>query len=84
LDTLLETKFYIPVPGTNLVSRERLLRVIDEGIKAGKRLTLISAPPGYGKTTLLGEWIFEKNLSVAWLTLDEGENDQPFERSSQE
>ena len=75
MDTLLETKFYIPVPGTNLVSRERLLRVIEEGIKGGKRLTLISAPPGYGKTTLLGEWIFEKNLSVAWLTLDEGEND---------
>jgi LuxR family maltose regulon positive regulatory protein len=74
-DTLLATKFYIPPPLTSLVNRERLLNRLDEGIQQGKRLTLISAPAGYGKTTLLAEWIRQSQFAAVWLSLDEGDND---------
>jgi LuxR family maltose regulon positive regulatory protein len=74
-DTLLATKFYIPAALPNLVRRQRLLSRLDEGLKGGNRLTLISAPAGYGKTTLLGEWIRSSEFNVAWLSLDEGDND---------
>lgn len=75
LDTLLETKFHIPPPLTNIVSRGRLVSRLDAGLRQGSRLTLISAPAGYGKTTLLGEWIRRSNLTAAWLSLDVGDND---------
>jgi len=74
-DTLLATKFYIPPSLPNLVHRQRLLTRLDEGLQRGNRLTLISAPAGYGKTTLLGEWIRRSKFSVAWLSLDDGDND---------
>jgi LuxR family maltose regulon positive regulatory protein len=74
-DTLLATKFHTPPPLTNLVSRKRLLQRLDEGIRQGSRLTLISAPAGYGKTTLLGDWIRNSNRSAVWISLDEGDND---------
>jgi LuxR family maltose regulon positive regulatory protein len=74
-DTLLATKFYIPPTLKNLVSRHRLLERLDEGIRQGKKLTLISAPAGYGKTTLLAEWIRKSQFTTAWLSLDEGDND---------
>jgi len=54
---LLTTKLYIPSPRAELVSRPRLIERIDEGFRRGHRLTLISAPAGFGKTTLLSEWI---------------------------
>lgn len=75
-DTLLATKFHKPPLLANLVSRQRLLHRLDDGLRQGSRLTLISAPAGYGKTTLIGEWILESGLSAAWLSLDEGDNDQ--------
>ena len=50
--TLLHTKLYLPPPRPNLVSRPRLLQKLDRGLREGNRLTLISAPAGYGKTTL--------------------------------
>lgn len=74
-DTLLATKFHTPPPLTNLVSRKRLLQRLDEGIRQGSRLTLVSTPAGYGKTTLLGDWIRNSNQSVVWISLDEGDND---------
>ena len=74
-DTLLATKFYIPPPLTNLVNRERLLNRLDESIRHGKRLTLISAPAGYGKTTLLAEWSRQSQFAAVWLSLDKGDND---------
>jgi LuxR family maltose regulon positive regulatory protein len=74
-DTLLATKFHKPPLLSNLVSRKHLLHRLDEGLQQGSRLTLISTPAGYGKTTLLGEWIRASNLPVAWLSLDEGDND---------
>jgi LuxR family maltose regulon positive regulatory protein len=74
-DTLLATKFYIPAALPNQVIRRRLLTRLDEGLQGGNRLTLISAPAGYGKTTLLGEWIRRSRFSATWLSLDEGDND---------
>ena len=60
---LLATKLYIPPPRPNLVSRPRLIRRLDEGLRQGpgggffRKLTLLSAPAGYGKTTLVVDWL---------------------------
>ena len=51
--TILTTKLYIPPPRPNLVSRPRLVERLDEGLRLGHKLTLISAPAGSGKTTLM-------------------------------
>jgi LuxR family maltose regulon positive regulatory protein len=69
---ILTTKLYIPPPRSNLVSRPRLI----ERLNAGQhdKLTLVSAPAGFGKTTLLGEWISSSGKSFAWLSLDEDDN----------
>ncbi len=74
---LLTTKLYIPPPRPNLVPRPRLIERLNAGLH--RRLTLISAPAGFGKTTLLSEWISGKGevtppLPVAWLSLDAGDN----------
>ncbi len=58
---LLTTKLYIPPPPLpNLVERPRLVKRLDEGLRLGHRLTLVSAPAGFGKTTLLSEWIHQQ------------------------
>jgi LuxR family maltose regulon positive regulatory protein len=72
-DLLLTTKLNVPSTRANLVVRPRLLELLDEGSR--DKLTLISAPAGYGKTTLLGEWVLRSELPVGWLSLDEGDND---------
>ena len=54
---LLATKFYIPPPRHLAVPRVRLIERLNEGLLADRRLTLVSAPAGFGKTTLLSEWI---------------------------
>jgi LuxR family maltose regulon positive regulatory protein len=69
---LLATKLYIPPPRSNLVPRPRLIHQLDAG-QEGK-LTLVSAPAGFGKSTLLGEWIRSSDKAFAWLSLDEGDN----------
>jgi len=71
---LLQTKLYLAPARPNLVPRPRLIERLDEGIRSAK-LTLISAPAGSGKTTLLSEWIAAGDRSVAWLSLDKGDND---------
>jgi len=53
---LLRTKFYVPPVRSNLVPRQHLIERLDEGLRLGYRLTLVSAPAGFGKTTQLGEW----------------------------
>jgi LuxR family maltose regulon positive regulatory protein len=54
---LLTTKLYIPPVRSELVSRPRLIERLNEGPRSGRKLTLVSAPAGFGKTTLLSEWI---------------------------
>jgi LuxR family transcriptional regulator, maltose regulon positive regulatory protein len=70
---LLKTKLYIPRRRPNLVSRPHLTNRLNAGLD--KKLTLISAPPGFGKTTLLSEWIPGSPRCVTWLSLDDGDND---------
>src|SRR5215472_8981476 len=70
---ILATKLYLPPLRPNVVSRPRLLERLNEGLH--RRLTLISAPAGFGKTTLVSEWLAGGARPVAWLSLDEGEND---------
>jgi len=73
-DNLLATKVHVPPLHGNLVNRANLVARLNDGIVRGCRLTLISAPAGYGKTTLLSEWQAQVDLPVAWLTLEKGEN----------
>jgi LuxR family maltose regulon positive regulatory protein len=70
---ILATKLYIPRPRPNVVSRLRLLERLNEGLHCN--LTLISAPAGYGKTTLVSEWIAFIERPAAWLSLDEADGD---------
>ncbi len=75
---ILATKLYIPPPRSHVVLRPRLIERLDEGLR--RRLTLISAPAGFGKTTLVSEWVagcerLEPKVRVAWLSLDEGDSD---------
>ena len=70
---ILATKLYIPLPRTNVVLRPRLIERLNEGLH--RKLTLISASAGFGKTTLVSEWVAGCERPVAWLSLDEGDND---------
>ncbi len=70
---ILATKLYIPRLRPNVVSRPRLLELLNEGLH--RKLTLIAAPAGFGKTTLVSEWVEGIERPTAWLSLDEGDND---------
>lgn len=70
---ILATKLYIPRPRVGLVSRPHLIRRLSEG--ESRRLTLIAAQAGSGKTSLLSEWIPQTPHCVTWLTVDDGDND---------
>jgi len=76
-DSLLTTKLYIPSTRPKLVPRPRLIERLKEGLH--RKLTIISAPAGFGKTTLVTEWL--ENLrddaknKIAWVSLDKGDND---------
>jgi len=67
------TKLRVPPLRTKVVIRQRLLERLQEGLN--HTLTLVSAPAGFGKTTLLSEWLGEVNLKVAWLSLDDSDHD---------
>ncbi len=73
MHTLLQTKLYQPQIRGDLVSRQRLVELLDQGID--RKLILVSAPAGYGKTTLLSTWISQTDRRAAWLSLDEEDND---------
>ncbi|QBD83468.1 helix-turn-helix transcriptional regulator [Ktedonosporobacter rubrisoli] len=64
---------YLPRLRSNVVSRPRLIERLTEGLNG--KLTIISASAGFGKTTLVSQWVASIERSVAWLSLDEGEND---------
>jgi len=72
---ILATKLYIPSPRPRVVIRSLLIEWLSEGLSSGRKLTLISAPAGFGKTMLVSEWIASCERPVAWLSLDEGDND---------
>src|SRR5213082_915725 len=73
---ILATKLYIPRLRPKVVLRPRLIERLNEGLH--RKLTLISAPAGFGKTTLVSEWVAGLQVGsrqVAWLSLDEGDSD---------
>jgi LuxR family transcriptional regulator, maltose regulon positive regulatory protein len=70
---VLATKLYVPLSQPGVVLRPRLTERLNEGLH--RKLTLISAPAGSGKTTLVGEWVAGVERPAAWLSLDEGDND---------
>ena len=73
LHPLLPTKLHVPSLRTSLVSRSHLTARIRQG--AERALTLVSAPAGFGKTTLLAQWLAESGLPVVWLSLEAEDND---------
>jgi len=72
---ILRTKLYIPPQNLNCIVRSRLLLNLENGWRLRQKLLLISAPAGFGKTTLLSSWARQHEGQVAWLSLDESDND---------
>ena len=70
---VLVTKLYIPPPRPKIIARTHLIERLNEGLH--RKLTLISAPAGFGKTTLVSEWVADCERLTAWLSLDETDND---------
>ncbi|MGD8622249.1 MAG: LuxR C-terminal-related transcriptional regulator, partial [Anaerolineales bacterium] len=69
----------VPVPRGDLVRRQRLIDLLQDDLLVersfGRKLTVISAPAGYGKTTLISQWLTEAPCPISWLTLEKGESD---------
>ena len=74
---LLASKLFIPPLRPSLVPRPRLVQLLNEGLYTKRKLTLVSAPAGFGKTTLVLDWLRQTNLPVAWLSLEEADNNLP-------
>ena len=72
-EPLLRTKLFVPPVRLDRVNRPRLFERMNSGLD--KALILISAPAGYGKTTLVSSWLHEIEVPSAWISLDEGDND---------
>lgn len=70
---ILATKLYIPPPRPEAVRRPRLIGKLNEGLHG--KLTIVAAPAGSGKTTLVSEWVSGRERATAWLSLDEGDGD---------
>src|SRR6266700_2428716 len=73
LTPLLTTKLHRPLPRAQLVRRSQLTERLTQGVMGP--LTLVSAPAGFGKTTLLAQWFAESGMPVAWLSLEAGDNE---------
>ena len=71
--TLLITKLHVPSPCQIQVPRPRLATALSKALTSS--LTLVSAPAGYGKTTLVSSWLRENDVTASWLSLDDGDND---------
>jgi LuxR family maltose regulon positive regulatory protein len=69
----LSIKFFIPKPRKALVRREHLYDILNKSIRC--KLILVSAPAGYGKTTLITSWLKDQALPIAWVSADAGDND---------
>ncbi|MBH0333935.1 transcriptional regulator [Brevibacillus brevis] len=70
---IVTTKLYMPPPRLKTVTRYRLIEQLNEGLN--RKLTVISAPAGSGKTTLVSEWLASSDRPFAWISMDEGDND---------
>lgn len=77
LDRLLETKFHTPVWRSDGIIRPRLLDQLQAGLTEQRKLTLVSAPAGYGKTTLITSWLntFTDSTRTIWLSLEKSDNE---------
>jgi LuxR family maltose regulon positive regulatory protein len=73
MELLLSTKLFIPPTRQKLVTRSRLIEKLDDGLN--RKLTLVSAPAGFGKTTLVSDWVRNCKQPVAWLSLDKGDSE---------
>ena len=71
--SLLQTKLYVPPTRPEQVARPRLIERLNAGLH--RKLTLLSAPAGFGKTTLVSAWLRSRNRPFTWISLDEGDND---------
>lgn len=74
-ETLLRTKLFVPPLRPNLVPRPRLIEQLNNGLLPGHKLTLVSAPAGFGKTTLLSHWTNQSQVPSCWYSLDQHDND---------
>lgn len=70
---VLFTKLYIPHHPPHLVSRERLMLKMSRALDC--KLTLVTAPTGFGKTTMVSDWVHSQHIRAGWVSLDKGEND---------
>ncbi len=74
-DDLISTKFHSPISMGRLTVRPRLYSRLEESILAGCRLVLVTAPAGFGKSTLVSAWLQEQQVPFAWLSLDVSDNE---------
>ncbi len=70
---MLLTKLHTPSAGNDLVHRSGLFNRLNEGLN--RKLILISAPAGFGKTTIISDWVKQNEIPNAWFSLDKGDND---------
>lgn len=74
-NAIIKTKVNLPTLKRNLILRKRIDDALSDGIRTGRKLTLVSAPAGFGKTTLVCEWLETCRISAAWISLDENDGD---------
>ena len=82
LAPILATKLYLPPPRPKIVLRPHLIERLNEGLAAGRKLTLISAPAGFGKTTLVSEWVDNLQFTSDDIRLDATKGSQIVNRKS--
>ncbi|WP_307609937.1 LuxR C-terminal-related transcriptional regulator [Pseudarthrobacter sp. W1I19] len=80
LTPVLATKLFVPAPRPQITSRPRLFKRLTDDLSASRKLSLVCAPAGFGKSTLLSEWITQRrrqhpDVCIAWLSLDAHDND---------
>jgi LuxR family transcriptional regulator, maltose regulon positive regulatory protein len=73
---MLLTKLHIPSAGNNIVHRSELFENLNTGLS--RRLVLVSAPAGFGKTTIVSDWIDQNKIPAAWFSPDNGDNDPVY------
>lgn len=75
INPILATKIHVPSTRPELTPRLRLLDKLNGALRQGHKLILVSAPAGFGKTTLIADWVRREHLSVAWVSLEREDND---------